>query len=342
MAKENKDNDLFSTLFGEDYISPQFASDNANTAIEALVGKNANRVNDESWAAYDALAKANPGYIAAQQKVGDDLMSKLGLMSGRLASSSPETAAGRWADAQLGRYKDAMASAIGADSATAKLARARLGYAGRPDSSFDSLMRTQDYAKASLPMINQILGQASSDAGSFAAGDRANMGTLMAYLSGMPDFYNSMADAYLRPARAANYASNSSANSLNNFINAARNNFLGFEQKRKHGIGDYINTGTELLASSTGNLASAAGNVMGMMGGMGGIGGMLGGMGGGGGIGSLFGGMGGGGGGGGKGGGGYGAPTGGWLGGGGGSYAPSGWGYAGGGSPGWDTSMWGN
>lgn len=293
MAKSSKDNGLFSALFGSDYIEPQFASDQGNTLIEQLIGPNANRVNDASWAAADALAAANPELMAQQKALVSSLLDKLGLVSGRLSEQSPEALANRWASAQLERANQAVRNAIGADSATAKLARARLGYAGRPEGSFDRLMRTADYAKASLPMIQQIIGQAAGDAGGFGAGDRASLASILTQLMSVPGVYDSLASAYMRPATAARAAAGGTSGTLADFINAARNNFLGFETKRNHGIGDYITTGTKVLSDSTGNLASAAGNVMSNAGmGMGGgAGGMLGGMmgGGGGGAGGLMG-----------------------------------------------------
>lgn len=320
MAKANKDNDLFSTLFGEDYVEPQFASDAANTAIEKYVTPNAGKVDQAMWDAYDALTQANPAMVSKLSALGDNVTGKMQRLTDRISADTPEAQAGRWADTLLEKFNTALQRTIGADSATAKMARARLGYGGRPEGSFDKLLRTGEYTRAALPQIGALLSQAGSDATNFGNSDRANANAFLQYLSTMPGFYDALASAYMRPANAAARAGSGAAGTLADFINAARQNFLGFEQRRKHGIGDYMEAGSKVLSNTTGNLASAAGSVMGMMGGIGGIGGMFGG-GGMGGLGGLFGGGGGG---------------------GGGTYVPSGFQYAGGGNPGWNTAMWGN
>lgn len=251
-------------MFGEDYIDPQFASDSANALIESLIGPNTNRVNDASWAAYEQLARANPAMIADLQKRGGGVLDQLGQVSSRLASTDPRAAANEWANAQMARFNDQLQKSIGADSATAKLARARLGFAGRPEGSFDHLMRSADYAKASLPALQQLLGQAAGDAGSFSASDRSNIGALLAHLQGIPGFQEALAQSIMRPATAARAAGANTSGTLADFINAAKANFLGFEQKRQHGVGDYLTTGSKVIADTTGNLASAYGNLYGM------------------------------------------------------------------------------
>lgn len=257
---------LWGELFGEDRFQNRYL----NKALQAQIDKSATEM--PAWfrgigmKSVGDLTAANPALQAKQAADTQALLANIKQASARASGFDAQAAANLWSDSQLARAKSWLKTATGADSAAGKLARARLGYAGRPDSSYSQFLRTNEMAGQMNPMVAQLLANAGVDASRFGMANNASIGAVLQALGAVPGTYEALADAYLRPAQAAQGVAATDANLLTMLGNAAKTNFLGLENKRKHGIGDYLEQVWKSLADQTGNQATAVGNVMGMIG----------------------------------------------------------------------------
>lgn len=270
---------LQDVIFGKDELKPQYVND-------ALQGQiNISSATTPEW--FRTLAKKsvadlvskNPGYVAAQEGDTGAALTNLNTAGSRVAGFDPIKVAKDWGSTQMSNIQSLIRSLTGADSAAAKMARLRLGYAGRPDSSYQQLLRSQDAAKSVMPVAESLLSRVGSDVGSMGTVSQNAIGSLVAALSSIPGAYQALAEAILRPAQAAGTVGGSDAGILQALAEAANGNFAGFEQIRKMGLMDYNNALGSLLngVGVTGSGGSyKAGGGSGGGGGGGGLGSILG------------------------------------------------------------------
>ncbi len=273
--------DLFGQLFGENYLQKNYVNDELQKQIDESARAMPSWYRDIAKKSAEQLIAANPELVKQQRSAADLALANINKATTRAAGFDPTASAKDWSTFQMGQLQKLINAATGSDTAASKMARARLGYAGRPASAYENTLRRSDFYNLFGPMAGQMIGGAGDQAIRFGQANNSAIAPLLQAAGFLPGMFESTADAYLRPARAAYSTAGGDVDLLTGYGNAAKTNFAGFEQKRKHGFGDYFSAATSLLTDNVGKLTDAAGGVMGILGGGGAGGGLMGMLGGG-------------------------------------------------------------
>ena len=218
--------------------------------------------------AYGNLQGLAPQNIAALQQ-----------SMGRISGFDPFAAETARRQAQLGELRGLGNILSGAGRAQQNMAQARLGYAGVPTSSYQSLMDSSRAAAALAPIANQIYGNSASGTAQLGNMIYNQPGALNQAILAQEGVYGRPVQLMGMPLAAAQGALGAETGALGQLSSAAAQNFGGFEQPYKKGFLDYANQFTGSIGKQVGDLAGAAGQI-GSVFGTGGLGGMLGGFGG--------------------------------------------------------------
>lgn len=163
----------------------------------------------------------------------------------------------------------------GGMSKSDKMAASRLGYAGKPSSSYMDKQRSSYVGAFGAPIAQQIFGGLNQAAGGAAAERGQNIGQqmgLMGYRNSLP---TNLAEMELNPLRARQMARESEIAQLSGLSDTNNNNFYGFETKRNKwaALGDAVDSSVNSAIKTGASLYSG-----GLLGGGDGGGGMLGGL----------------------------------------------------------------
>ena len=268
------------------YKSPEVAKALANQASNRLPAYQ--QRFDTGLASLGAGADKAYGNLIGMQPDASNVLSSV---TNRVAGFDPIAAESQRRAEMLTQLQGLAPMLAGAGRGQQNLAMARLGYAGVPTSSYQSLLDSSRSAAALAPIASNIM--------SGSAADMARLGNL---LYSQPGAVNegilAREGVYTRPLNvlgiplsAAQGALNSETASLGGLSQAGAANFGGFNQDYQKGFLDYMNQGTGAISKSVGDIAGAYGNVKsgGMLGSLGGMfGGGKGGGGGGGGQGGGY------------------------------------------------------
>ena len=258
-------------IFGKTSYEKRFVSDKLNAAIDDEASTTPAWFRQLARQGTMDVAGVNPGLIR-EQKANTGAILDSALRSSARLGTDPTQAAKDWTDYQMGNLTKLINQASGADSAAAKMMKARLGYAGRPGGTFDTVLRTREFADRYAPIGASIINNGASQSALNRGQDSSAIATLMGLAGMLPGIYDSQADAYMRPARAASGVASTSAGILQALADAARGNFAGFEAVSKAGLLDYAKAANGMLSDTLG-LAGQAGDVVGKFAGGGGGGG---------------------------------------------------------------------
>lgn len=228
----------------------------ANTAVGNYTGANRRAIGD--------VTRLN------QQTEGEtnQMLGKLrnsGFMQDREQARSGDLAALQGLLGQMG----------GGTSKADKMAASRLGYAGKPSSSYMDKQRSSYMGAFGAPIAQQIFGGLNQAAGGAAAERGQNvtqqMG-LMGYRNSLP---MNLAEMELNPLRARQLARESEVGQLSGLSNVNNSNFYGMETKRNKwaALGDALDSSVNSAIKTGASLYSG-----GLLGGGEGGGGFLGGL----------------------------------------------------------------
>lgn len=167
----------------------------------------------------------------------------------------------------------------GGMSKSDKIASSRLGYAGRPSSTYMDKARSSYVGAFGAPIAQQIFGGLNQAAGGAAAERGANVGQQMGLMQYRNNLPSNLAGMELNPLMARQQARESEIGQLGGLSNANNSNFSGYnEQKSRLGkltdsIGSSLNSAANtamslysggLVGGEGGGLLQSFGGALGM------------------------------------------------------------------------------
>lgn len=160
-----------------------------------------------------------------------------------------------------------------------KMAASRLGYAGKPSSSYMDKQRSSYIGSFGAPIAQQIFGGLNQAAGGAAAERGQNISQqmgLMGYRNSLP---MNLAEMELNPLKARQAARQSEIGQLGGLSDVNNSNFAGFQEKKNKwaALGEAMDSSVN-SAIDTGLTLYSGGLLGGKAGGGGLLGGMLGGL----------------------------------------------------------------
>lgn len=230
---------LQDVIFGKDELKPRYVNNTLQGQIDISSATAPEWFRSIAKKSVADLVARNPQYVAAQEGATAGTLANLQTAGSRVAGFDPVKVAKDWGATQMNNIQTLIRSLTGSDSAASKMARLRLGYAGRPDSSYQQLQRSQDAARTVMPVAESLLSRVGTDVTNMGATNQNAASSLLATLASIPGAYQALAEAILRPGQAAGNTAGSEAGILQALAEAANGNFAGFEQVRQNGLMDY-------------------------------------------------------------------------------------------------------
>lgn len=155
----------------------------------------------------------------------------------------------------------------GGMSKSDKIASSRLGYAGRPSSTYMDKARQSYLGAFGAPIAGQIFGGLNQAAGGAAAERGANIGQQMGLMQYRNQLPANLAGMELNPLMARQQARESEIAQLGGLSNAANSNFAGLQEK-KSTLGKITGSiGSSLNSAADTAMAMYSGGLMGGEGG---------------------------------------------------------------------------
>lgn len=285
---------LQDTLFGKTTYKPIRISNELQRSVDLTSGGSMDRYRKRKGETLDAFQILADRTLPKVEAAADLGLRDINAGSTMLRSYNPLATYERLRGGNLASLTGLADTLSGVGRREERTLAARLGMAGRPASSARDLIRSSGTATAFAPIANTIYGNLGNDTSGISRDVMNQVNGLQALAAARPDLYGQIYQYALAPLQAEQQALGGETDALNALAQALAKNYAGMDVQKKMGIMDYPVRMSENLSATVGNLADAAGSVMGIAGGfMGGMGGMGGG-GGGGMLGGLFGGGGGG------------------------------------------------
>lgn len=282
---------LQDTLFGKTTYNPIRISNELQRSVDLTSGGSLDRYRKRKGEVLDAFQVLANRTLPKVESAVDLGMKDLNAGSTMLRSYNPLATYERIRGGNLASLTSLADTLSGVGRRNESALAARLGMAGRPMSSARDLIRSSGTATAFAPIANTIYGNLGNDTTGISRDTFNQVKGLQALAAARPDLYGNLYQYALAPLVAEQQALGGETDALNALAQAVAKNYAGMDVQKKMGIMDYPLRLSENLSGTVGNLADAAGSVMGIAGGF--MGGGMGGGGGGGMLGGLFGGGGG-------------------------------------------------
>lgn len=203
-------------------------------------------------------------------------------MLGTLRSSSFMGDRERAREGDLAAFQGLLGQMGGGMSKSDKMAASRLGYAGKPSSSYMDKQRSSYLGSFGAPIAQQIFGGLNQAAGGAAAERGQSVGQQMGLMQYRNQLPMNLAEMEMNPLRARQMARESEIGQLSGLSGVNNQNFAGFQEKKNkwaalggaldESMNSAIKTGLDLY--SGGMLGGSSGQSGGMLGGL--LGGLVG------------------------------------------------------------------
>jgi hypothetical protein len=250
-----------------------------NQALQDQINSSTSGMNDYRSAANEALSDYGAANRAAMAKAAPLYNQSIGEaqdLKNSLANSSYMADRERVRAGDLSALQGLLGSMGGGMSASDKIAASRLGYAGRPSSTYMDKARQSYLGAFASPIAANIFGGLNNAAYGSSADRYQNIGTqlgLMNYRNSMP---SALAGMTLNPLYARQQARQSEIGQLQGLSDASNSNFAGFKtQKNKWAaaagaVDDSLNSAADMAMSaySGGLMGGGGGGMLGKVGGM--------------------------------------------------------------------------
>lgn len=232
-----------------------------------------------SDAAMSAYSGANRTAINETNRLNKQTEGETNQMLGNLRNSSFMADRERARDGDLSALNNFMGQLGGGMSKSDKVAASRLGYAGRPSSTYMDKARSSYVGAFGAPIAQQIFGGLNQAAGGAAAERGQNVSQqmgLMGYRNSLPGM---TAEMELNPLKAMQASRQSEIAQLGGLSDVNNSNFAGFHEKKNKwaALGDAVDSSVN-SAIDTGLSLYSGGLLGGKAGGGGMLGGLLGGL----------------------------------------------------------------
>lgn len=273
---------LQDTLFGKQVNKPIRISNELQRSVDLTSGGSLDRYRKRKGETLDAFQILADRTLPKVEAAADLGLRDINAGSTMLRSYNPLATYERLRGGNLASLTGLADTLSGVGRREERTLAARLGMAGRPASSARDLIRSSGTATAFAPIVNTIYGNLGNDTSGISRDVMNQVKGLQALAAARPDLYGQIYQYALAPLQAEQQALGGETDALNALAQALAKNYAGMDVQKKMGIMDYPVRMSENLSATVGNLADAAGSVMGIAGGfMGGMGGGGGGGGGG-------------------------------------------------------------
>ena len=263
--------------FAPDKVERMYNNEGLQKQIDSSIG-GMDQYRNEANTAIGNYTGANRKAIGEVGRLNKQSEAETNQMLGGLRNSSFMGDRERARSGDLAALQGLLGQMGGGMSKSDKMAASRLGYAGKPSSSYMDKQRSSYLGAFGAPIAQQIFGGLNQAAGGAAAERGQNISQqmgLMGYRNSLP---TNLADMELNPLRARQMARESEIGQLSGLSSANNSNFAGFQKKRNKwaALGDAVDSSVN-SAIDTG-MSLYSGGMLGGGGGGGGGGGMLSGM----------------------------------------------------------------
>lgn len=263
--------------FAPDKMERMYKNEGLQKQIDTSVG-GMDKYRSEADTAIGNYTGANRRAIGDVSRLNKQTEAETNQMLGGLRQASFMGDRERAREGDLAALQGLLGQMGGGMSKSDKMAASRLGYAGKPSSSYMDKQRSSYIGAFGAPIAQQIFGGLNQAAGGAASERGQNINQqmgLMGYRNALP---TNLAQMELNPLRARQMARESEIGQLGGLSGVNESNFAGFQKKRNKwaALGDALDSSVN-SAIDTG-MSLYSGGMLGGGGGGGGGGGMLGGL----------------------------------------------------------------
>lgn len=254
-----------------------------NDALQGQIDKSIggmDQFRSESNTAIDNYTGANRRAAERLGSLQQQSEGEINRMMGELGGSSFMSDRERTREGDLAALTGLLGQMGGGMSRGDKIAQSRLGYAGRPSSTYTDKARSSYLASFGAPLAGQIFAGLNSAAGGAAAERGANVAQRMGLMQARNDMPTQLADLELNPLRARSMARESEIGQLGGLSDVNRSNLAGFKQEQNkwaaavgaidEGLNSALDTALSLYSGGLMGGGGGGGLLGGLMGGGGG------------------------------------------------------------------------
>ena len=229
--------------FAPDKVERMYNNEGLQKQIDSSIG-GMDQYRNEANTAIGNYTGANRKAIGEVGRLNKQSEAETNQMLGGLRNSSFMGDRERARSGDLAALQGLLGQMGGGMSKSDKMAASRLGYAGKPSSSYMDKQRSSYLGAFGAPIAQQIFGGLNQAAGGAAAERGQNISQqmgLMGYRNSLP---TNLADMELNPLRARQMARESEIGQLSGLSSANNSNFAGFQKKRNKwaALGDAVDS----------------------------------------------------------------------------------------------------
>lgn len=257
------------SAFAPDKIERMYNNEGLQKQIDSSIG-GMDRYRNEADTGISNYTGANRRAIGDVNRLNQQTEGETNQMLGKLRNSSFLQDREQTRGSDLAALNGLLGQLGGGTSKADKMAASRLGYAGKPSSSYMDKQRSSYMGAFGAPIAQQIFGGLNQAAGGAAAERERNVSQQMGLMGYRNQLPMNAADMELNPLRARQMARESEVGQLSGLSGVNNSNFAGFKKKRNKwaAFGDAVDSSTNSAIDTGLSLYSG-----GMIGGKGGGGG---------------------------------------------------------------------
>lgn len=249
-------------LFGKTKYKPLSISEPLKDSINLTSGASMDRFRRRKGETLDAFGDLARRTLPRIEGAVDQGLSDVGFASSMLRGFNPLQTYETIREGNIQALTGLSDALSGVGRREERALSARLGLAGRPQSSARDLIRSTGTATAFAPIANTIFSNLGTDVSRIGQQVGETAGGLSALAMLRPDLFGSLYGYAMAPLEAEAAGLGMETSALGALADAIRKNYAGMDVQQKMGLMDYPTRMTEMFSGSVGNLADAAGSVL--------------------------------------------------------------------------------
>lgn len=233
------------SAFAPDKIERMYNNQGLQKQIDSSIG-GMDQYRNEADTGISNYTGANRRAIGDVNRLNQQTEGETNQMLGKLRNSSFLQDREQTRGSDLAALNELLGQLGGGTSKADKMAASRLGYAGKPSSSYMDKQRSSYMGAFGAPIAQQIFGGLNQAAGGAAAERGQNVSQQMGLMGYRNQLPMNAADMELNPLRARQMARESEVGQLSGLSGANNSNFAGFQKKRNKlaAFGDAVDRST--------------------------------------------------------------------------------------------------
>ena len=233
------------SAFAPDKIERMYNNEGLQKQIDSSIG-GMDQYRNEADTGISNYSGANRRAIGDVNRLNQQTEGETNQMLGKLRNSSFLQDREQTRGSDLAALNGLLGQLGGGTSRADKMAASRLGYAGKPSSSYMDKQRSSYMGAFGAPIAQQIFGGLNQAAGGAAAERGQNVSQQMGLMGYRNQLPMNAADMELNPLRARQMARESEVGQLSGLSGVNNSNFAGFQKKRNKwaAFGDAVDSST--------------------------------------------------------------------------------------------------